>query len=259
MGELVQLEAACGIATIRLVRPPLNVLDARAQAELRAAAIEAEARGDVEAVVLWGSERVFSAGADIREMRSLPAARVAEFAQHLQLAFTQVASITKPVVAAVAGIALGGGCELAITADHRIGGENLRIGQPEILIGVIPGAGGTQRLPSLIGAGRATDLILTGRTLDAAGALAIGLVDRVVAPDRVYPEALAWARQFVGGPASALRAAKRAIGAGIAEGTRRGLDVEREEFVGLFSGRDQRIGMNHFLERGTGKPAFVGY
>ncbi len=258
MGELVRLEVEDGIGTIRLDRPPMNALNAQVQQELRAAATEASARQDVRAVVLYGGPKVFAAGADIKEMAGMGYAEMAAHAGPLSGSFTAVAQIPKPVVAAVTGYALGGGCELALTADFRVCGDNAKLGQPEILLGIIPGAGGTQRLPRLVGPARAKDIVYSGRFVEADEALAIGLVDRVVAPDDVYTAAVEWAARLARGPAHALRAAKAAIDGGLDGDLDSGLRLESHLFAALFATEDQRIGMESFVANGPGKAEFVG-
>ena len=176
----------------------------------------------------------------------------------LQSAFTAVAKIPNPVVAAVTGYALGGGCELALCADIRIAADDAQLGQPEILLGVIPGAGGTQRLTRLVGPAKAKDIIFTGRFVGAEEALAIGMVDRVVPAAEVYETSVAWAAKFANGPAYALRAAKDAIDRGIETDLDTGLEIERQQFASLFATRDRTIGMNSFVEKGPGKAAFEG-
>ncbi|HEY6749450.1 MAG TPA: enoyl-CoA hydratase/isomerase family protein, partial [Mycobacteriales bacterium] len=158
MGEFVKLEVEGGVGTVRLDRPPMNALNAQVQRELQDAAVEATERSDVRAVVLYGGKKVFAAGADIKEMVTADYATMVERAGPLQAAFDALARIPKPTVAAVTGYALGGGCELALTADFRVCGDNAKLGQPEILLGIIPGAGGTQRLARLIGPAKAKDL-----------------------------------------------------------------------------------------------------
>ena len=258
MGEFVRLEVEDGVGTIRLDRPPMNALNRQVQGELRAAAIEATGRADVRAVVIYGGEKVFAAGADIKEMVHADHAEMVERAGPLQAAFDELARIPKPVVAAVTGYALGGGCELALTADFRVCGDNAKLGQPEILLGVIPGAGGTQRLARLIGPARAKDLVFTGRFVGAEEALRIGLVDRVIAPDDVHTAAVEMARQFVTGPALALRAAKAAIDGGLDGDLASGLRLESTLFASLFATEDRTIGMTSFVEKGPGKAEFVG-
>jgi enoyl-CoA hydratase/carnithine racemase len=256
--DFVRLEVEEGIGTIRLDRPPMNALNTQVQEELRAAAAEVGERADVAAVVLYGGEKVFAAGADVKEMAAMAYADMVDRSGALQSSFTAVARIPKPVVAAVTGYALGGGCELALCADFRVCAEDAKLGQPEILLGVIPGAGGTQRLPRLVGPARAKDIIFSGRFVDAEEALRIGLVDRVVAPEQVYAEARAMAGRFVGGPAYALRAAKEAVDRGLESDLDTGLEVERLQFTGLFGTEDRRIGMTSFVEHGPGKATFVG-
>jgi enoyl-CoA hydratase len=258
VAEFVRLEVEGGVGTIRLDRPPMNALNAQVQQELREAATEATGRADVRAVVLYGGGKVFAAGADIKEMVRADYAAMVERAAPLQAAFDTVARIPKPVVAAVTGYALGGGCELALTADFRVCGDNAKLGQPEILLGIIPGAGGTQRLARLVGPARAKDIVFTGRFVDAEEALRIGLVDRVVDPDDVYSAAVELASGFVEGPAVALRAAKAAIDGGLDGDLASGLRLESYLFTSLFATEDQAIGMQSFVENGPGKARFVG-
>ncbi|CAN5201391.1 enoyl-CoA hydratase-related protein [soil metagenome] len=258
MGEFVNLEVDDAIGTIRLNRPPMNALNQQVQEEIRAAATEAGARYDIRAVVIYGGEKVFAAGADVKEMAEMGYADMAARAPDLSAAWSAVAAIPKPVIAAITGYALGGGYELALCADFRICAENSKLGQPEILLGIIPGAGGTQRLARLVGPARAKDIVFTGRFVEAAEAVAIGMVDGVVAPEDVYPTALAMARRFATGPAMALRAAKAAIDGGLDGDLASGLKLESHVFSALFATEDQRIGMRSFVENGPGKAEFVG-
>ncbi|MGH3321724.1 MAG: enoyl-CoA hydratase/isomerase family protein [Streptosporangiaceae bacterium] len=258
MGEFVRLEVEEGVATIRLDRPPMNALNTQVQTELREAAEEASERRDVRAAVVYGGDKVFAAGADIKEMAGLSYADMVARTGRLQDSFTAIARIPKPVVAAINGYALGGGCELSLCCDRRVCGDTAKIGQPEIQLGIIPGGGGTQRLPRLVGPSKAKDLVFTGRHADAQEALAIGLVDEVVAPEEVYDTARAWAARFVNGPMYAIRAAKQAIGDGLETDLDTGLEIERLQFSGLFATEDQRIGMASFIEKGPGKAEFVG-
>ncbi|MFE3824283.1 enoyl-CoA hydratase/isomerase family protein [Streptomyces sp. NPDC059092] len=253
----VNLEVSGGVGTIRLDRPPMNALDVSVQDRLRELAVEAGARDDVRSVILYGGEKVFAAGADIKEMREMDHAAMVVRSRALQESFTAVARIPKPVVAAVTGYALGGGCELALCADHRIAGDNAKFGQPEILLGLIPGAGGTQRLARLIGPSRAKDLIFTGRQVRADEALRIGLVDRVVPAAEVYEQAHAWAAKLAQGPALALRAAKESVDTGLETDLESGLAVERTWFAGLFATEDRERGMRSFVEDGPGKAKFL--
>lgn len=256
--EFVRLEVEDGIGTIRLDRPKMNAISFQVQAELRAAAEEATARDDVKAVVLYGGERLFAAGNDVKEMADLSFADMVARGDSVQAAVTAVARIPKPVVAAVTGYALGGGCELALAADVRIAADDATLGQPEVLLGLIPGAGGTQRLARLVGPSRAKDLIFTGRFVKAEEALAMGLVDRVVPADAVYTEAVAWARQFTGAASYALRAAKEAIDQGLEVDLATGLEIEKVRFAAVFGTEDARAGMASFVEHGPGKATFQG-
>ncbi|MER5795772.1 enoyl-CoA hydratase-related protein [Streptomyces sp. NPDC001980] len=253
----VTLEVSEGVGTLRLDRPPMNALDVATQDRIKELAGEATRREDVRAVVIYGGEKVFAAGADIKEMQHMDHAAMVLRSRDLQDSFTAVARIPKPVVAAVTGYALGGGCELALCADYRIAADNAKLGQPEILLGLIPGAGGTQRLPRLVGPSKAKDLIFTGRMVKADEALAIGLVDRVVPAADVYTEAHAWAAKLAQGPAIALRAAKEAIDTGLETDLETGLAVERNWFAGLFATEDRERGMRSFVEEGPGKAKFL--
>ncbi|MDN5726995.1 MAG: enoyl-CoA hydratase-related protein [Propionibacteriales bacterium] len=256
--QWVRLEVADQVATIRVDRPKMNALNAAIQHRLGELADECGRRDDIAAVVLTGGPHVFAAGADIKEMVDMSYGDMVRHSSSLQSGFTAVAQIPKPVVAAVCGYALGGGCELALCADIRIAASDATFGQPEIKLGVIPGAGGTQRLSRLVGPSRAKEIIFTGRFVPAEEALRIGLVDQLVPADVVIETATTWARQFVGGPALALRAAKQAIdhGADVDLGT--GLEIERQQFAALFATEDRTSGMQSFIEQGPGKATFRG-
>ena len=252
----LRLEVAEGVGTVRLDRPPLNALDTATQNRLKELAEEAGRRDDIRAVILYGGEKVFAAGADIKEMQAMDHAAMVVRSRSLQDRFTAVARIPKPVVAAVTGYALGGGCELALCADYRIAADNVKLGQPEILLGLIPGAGGTQRLARLVGPSKAKDLIFTGRQVKADEALVIGLVDRVVPAAEVYEQAHAWARKLAQGPTLALRAAKESVDTGLETDLETGLAIERNWFAGLFATEDRETGMRSFVEEGPGKARF---
>jgi len=258
VGEFVRVELAEQIATIRLDRPKMNALNAQVQDEIAEVAAGVSADSGVRAVIIYGGERVFAAGADIKEMATMGYAEMAERSAALQASFSAVANIPKPVVAAVTGYALGGGLELALCADFRVLGESATGGQPEILLGVIPGAGGTQRLPRLIGPAKAKDLIFSGRQVTAAEALAIGLADKVVPDADVYQAAWDLAAQYAAGPALALRAAKQAVNSGLEVDLATGLEIERLHFSALFATEDQKAGMRSFMENGPGKAVFQG-
>ncbi len=256
MGEFVRLDVADGIGTIRLARPPMNALNEQVQEELRAAAAEATADTAVRAVVVYGGEKVFAAGADIKQMTDMSYADMAARAAGLSSSLDSLAQIPKPVVAAITGYALGGGCEVALACDWRVVADDAKLGLPEITLGIIPGAGGTQRLPRLVGPARAKELIMTGRFVDAAEALAIGLADKVVPAAEVYETAVAMVRPFVTGPAAALRAAKQAIDGGLDQTLAGGLAWESQLFAGLFATEDRKEGMTAFVEKR--KPTFIG-
>ena len=258
MAELVRVETEQAVATIRLDRPPMNALNAQVQDEILAAADRLTRDDTIRAGVIYGGEKVFAAGADIKEMAELSYGQISAHSARLQAALTAVAKIPKPVVAAITGYALGGGMELALCADFRVMGESAKVGQPEILLGIIPGAGGTQRLPRLIGPARAKDIVFTGRFVGAQEALAIGLVDQVVPDAEVFEAARGLVARYAAGPALALRAAKEAIDAGLDVDLATGLEIERLNFAGLFATEDQRTGMRSFMENGPGKATFAG-
>jgi enoyl-CoA hydratase/carnithine racemase len=256
--EFVRLEVENGVGTIRLDRPPMNALNRQVQTELLALAEEAAARADVRAVVVYGGEKVLAAGADVKEMATMGYSDMAPVARKLSAGLGALSIIPKPTVAAVTGYALGGGLEVALGADRRICGDNAKLGFPEILLGIFPGGGGTQRLARLIGPSRAKDLIYTGRMVTAQEALDIGLVDEVVAADEVYARSVEYASQFAKGPALAYAAAKKAIDGGLDTDLRTGLDLESELFAGIFASDDAGIGTKSFVENGPGKAEFTG-
>ncbi|WP_024796608.1 enoyl-CoA hydratase-related protein [Tomitella biformata] len=258
MSEFVTLEVSEGIGTIRLNRPPMNALNRQVQIELQAAALEAADRDDVKAVIVYGGEKVFAAGADVKELAQFSAEQMGEIVGDLQRAIGSISEIPKPTVAAISGYALGGGLEVVLGADRRIIGDNGKLGLPEVLLGIIPGGGGTQRLARLIGPAKAKDLVFTGRFVGADEALAIGLVDEVVAPDEVYNAARRWAAQFAGAASKALAAAKASIDEGLGLDLKGGLQVEAREFTALFNTEDQKIGMESFIANGPGKAQFTG-
>jgi enoyl-CoA hydratase/carnithine racemase len=255
MTDSVRLEVQGGVGTIRLDRPPANAIDPDLSAGLHAAAREAGERESVRAVVIWGGERIFAAGADIKVMATLDPEAVRPIVSALGEALVELERLPKVTISAINGYALGGGCELAIATDFRFAATDARLGQPEIHLGVIPGAGGTQRLPRLIGTSRARELVYSGRQVDAEEALRIGLVDRVLPPEDVYAEAHRVARGYAEGPGRALAAAKASLNAAeIDPGS--GFEIERDAFCALFGSPDQREGMRAFLEKR--EPRFGG-
>lgn len=258
MSEFVSLSTEDGVATLRIDRPPLNALNRALQQELRAATSQAAADPDVRAVVLYGGPHALAVGADISEFDDLGYADVLAGLDGLASTFDLLAELPKPVVAAVGRYAVGGGCELALAADFRVCGTSSVFGQPEIMLGLIPGGGGTQRLPALVGPSRAKEMIFSGREVGAEEALRIGLVDRIVPDEAVYASAVELARRFVDGPAVALRAAKLAVDAGLAHGRVVGARLERELFAALFGTEDKDIGVRSYFASGPGQALFVG-
>jgi enoyl-CoA hydratase len=256
VGDFVRLETGDGIGTIRLERPPMNALNTQVQEELREAAHAAAGDPSIRAVVVYGGEKVFAAGADITEFTTTTYQQMSVRAAELSSAFDAVAKIGKPVVAAVNGYALGGGCELALACDWRVVAADTKMGQPEIKLGLIPGAGGTQRLARLVGPARAKDLVFSGRMVDADEALRIGLADRVVPAADVYATAVELVRPYTNGPALALRAAKLAIDGGLGMDLASGLVWESQLFAALFATADRVEGTSAFLEKR--KPNFTG-
>jgi enoyl-CoA hydratase/carnithine racemase len=243
-----------GVALVRLDRPKANALSTAVLAQLHE--IAAELHDDPPgAVVLWGGRRIFAAGAEIVEIGDGGAATVgASFAA----ALGALATVPRATIAAVNGYALGGGLELALACDFRVCAEDARFGQPEVMLGVIPGGGGTQRLPRLIGSSRAKELILTGRQVRAEEALSIGLVNRAVAPDYVLEAALTWAAEFAAGPLVAHGLAKSAVDRGLDATLPEGLALEAEAFVAVAGTEDAARGIASFNENGPGKATFVG-
>lgn len=243
-----------GVAVVRLDNGKVNALSTALLGELEAAA---RALGDDPpgAVVVTGSDRMFAAGADIGEFGGPDEAAVV--GQAFRRALDAVAAIPRATIAAVSGFALGGGCELALACDFRLCAASARFGQPEILLGIVPGGGGTQRLARLVGPSRAKDLVLSGRQVAADEAQRIGLVDRVVDGD-VLTEALAWAAELAGGAVVAQSLAKRAIDAGLDGSLADGLTLEHEAFVEVFATDDARVGVESFRQHGPGKATFTG-
>ena len=244
-----------GVAVIRLTRPKVNALCQALLAELRdiAAGLAADPPG---AVVLTGGERIFAAGADISEFHGPDEADA--IGRTFLEATAALEAIPRMVIAAVAGFALGGGCELALACDLRVAADNATFGQPEILLGIIPGGGGTQRLARLVGPAKAKDLIFTGRQVSADEAFTIGLADRVVDPETVLDDALAWAAELAKGAVAAQALAKRAIDDGLDGSLAAGLDLEQVLFVDSFATDDARIGVQSFLADGPGHATFTG-
>ena len=255
MGEFVRTETDGGVATIRIDRPPANALARPVSLELSDAAHAVADDAAIRAVVVWGGEAIFAAGADIKAMVGYGPDEIATDVGALEQACRDLEAIPKVTIAAINGFALGGGLEVALACDFRYAAQDAELGLPEIKLGIIPGSGGTQRLPRLMGLARARDLIFSGRRLTADEALALGLVDGVLPAGDAYTSALHRASLYAAGPTVAYAAAKRALAAAdrpLAEG----LAVEREAFVPLFATRDQEEGMRAFLEKRD--PRFEG-
>jgi enoyl-CoA hydratase/carnithine racemase len=257
VGEFVTISTdEHGVATLRLDRAPVNALNARVWRELGTAAGELAEDDAVRAVVIWGGRKVFAAGADIKAMNEMDLQEMAVEAPVLQEAFRALARIPKVTIAAINGYALGGGCELALTADFRYAAEDAQLGQPEILLGIIPGAGGTQRLPRIVGVQKAKEMVYGGSFYSASASLEMGLVDKVFPADEVYDAAVEAARRFAQGP-FALRYAKQAIDEGVELDLDAALRLETTLFSACFATDDRRLGMTSFVESGPGKARFT--
>ncbi len=256
MSELVLLERRPdGVAVVTLNNPKVNALSQALLEALHDVALSLTA-DPPGAVVITGGERIFAAGADISEFGD--AVKAGTITETFHMALDAVAAIPRFVIAAVSGYALGGGCELALACDYRIAGERAVFGQPEVLLGIIPGGGGTQRLPRVVGRSRAKEMMITGRSVQAAEALRIGLADEVVATDELHPRALALAAEIAGGALQAQHLIKRAVDDGTEADLAAGLAIERELFEAVFHTADSRIGVESFLANGPGKAKFTG-
>ncbi|MFA5785814.1 MAG: enoyl-CoA hydratase-related protein [Actinomycetota bacterium] len=260
MGEFVHLEIdeSNKVGTIRLDRPPVNALNFQVFREIGEAAEAATADARVGAVVVWGGPKIFAAGADVKQLSTASYQDMAGFAQLLHAGVSKLAAIPKVVIAAINGYALGGGCEIALCADFRVAADNAQIGVPEILLGIIPGAGGTQRLPRIVGVSKAKEMIYSGRFYRASECQEFGLVDAVYPADEVYRKAVEMAAAYSRGPLQAIRAAKTAIDHGIQVDLANGLAIEQQAFAALFATEDQKLGMSTFFEKGPGKAVFTG-
>jgi enoyl-CoA hydratase/carnithine racemase len=258
MSERIDLRFNGGLATLTLAQPPVNALDRHLVGELAEAVAQVRDSEEARALVVTGGPKVFAAGGDVKEMLSWGYRTAVRSSGGLGAACDALASLPVPVIAAINGYALGGGLEVALAADLRVCATDAKLGFPEILLGVIPGAGGTQRLPRLVGASPAKDLIYSGRTIGAERALQLGLVDHVAEPDAVLKTAAELAEPYLRGPALALRAAKRAVDRGLETSLEAGLELERELFSGLFATEDRAAGMASFVADGLGKAEFHG-
>jgi enoyl-CoA hydratase len=245
---------ADGVALVRLDRPKANALSVEVLGQILSAA--ATLHDDPPgAVVLWGGRRIFAAGAEIAELAGAGAAAVGA---GFNRALTSLASLPRATIAAINGYALGGGLELALACDFRVCAADSRLGLPEVLLGLLPGGGGTQRLPRLIGPSRAKELIMTGRQVPADEALALGLVNRVAAPDEVLEVALEWAAALARGPLVAHGLAKGLIDGGLEGTLADGLAAEQEGFAAVALTEDAGRGIASFAAHGPGRATFVG-
>jgi len=224
-----------GLAMLLVSRPPTNALTRQVYREIASAAEELGRRDDVAAVILFGGHEIFSAGDEMVELRTLSPLEADTAARVRRTAIDAVAAIPKPTVAAITGYALGAGLTLALAADWRVSGDNVKFGATEILAGLVPGGDGMARLARATGASRAKELVFSGRFFDAKEALALGLIDELVAPDNVYDGAAAWARRFLDGPPRALAAAKAGINDVFELGTTERLAAERRRYVEVFA------------------------
>ncbi|KAF0846575.1 enoyl-CoA hydratase-related protein [Nocardia caishijiensis] len=257
MAEFVTLElpaepSARGVALLRIDRPPLNLVDAQLAREVAAAARAVAEHPGVAALIVYGDERVFSAGDEMRELAELDSGQAAAMAADLQAALGCLTRVPQPTVAAIAGYCLGAGLELALGADHRIVGDNVKLGFPQIKAGLIP-LSGIRRLSLLIGQSRAKDLVYTGRFVDAEEAEKLGLVDEVVPPDDVLTAARRWADQFVTAAPRALAAAKAVFEAGP-----HAHSTAVTEWSALFDTDDTRTGTRSFAADGPNSVVFTG-
>ncbi|KGK90886.1 enoyl-CoA hydratase [Desulfosporosinus sp. HMP52] len=255
--ETILVEIEDGIAMLTLNRPAvLNALNDQVFSELAEAAAKIANDPSVRVMIITGGEKVFAAGADIGQMASATAVEVTISDRPSHRALQIIENMPQPVIAAIAGYALGGGCELTLVADVRIAADNAQFGLPEIKLGILPGAGGTQRLPRLIGAGRAKELIFSGDFIKAEEALRIGLVNKVVPADLLFSEAKKMAKRFADRGAVALRMAKSSVNEGLRMDLEAGLQYEHKCFSLLFATEDQKEGMKAFLEKRPAK--FLG-
>ena len=252
--ENILVEARGRVGLVRLNRPKqLNALNDALMDELGEALARFDADEEIGAIVLTGSDKAFAAGADIAAMKDWGYMDVYK-GEYITRNWEAIGSIRKPIIAAVAGYALGGGCELAMMCDILIAADSAKFGQPEIKLGIIPGAGGTQRLPRAVGKAKAMDLVLTGRMMEAGEAERAGLVSRVVPADRLMDEALAAAAQIAEFSLPSVMMAKEAVSRAFESPLAEGMLFERRLFHALFGTEDQKEGMAAFVEKR--KPKF---
>ncbi|MED4988064.1 enoyl-CoA hydratase/isomerase family protein [Parageobacillus toebii] len=255
--EFLQYEVENQVAVVYINRPPLNPLNTKVFHELYALIDELEANRNVSAIVITGKgEKAFVAGADIHEMLDLDLAGMMEMNRISRAAFSKIENASKPVIAAINGLALGGGCELALVCDLRICSDKAKFAFPEVNLGIIPGGGGTQRLQRIVGQGVAKELLYFGEMIDAQRALDIHLVNKVVPSDQLLPIAKEWAGKLAKKPAIAMRMLKEAVNTGANVDLQSGLMVENACFGNAFATEDRKEGMRAFAEKR--KPVFSG-
>ena len=244
------LEVADNIGIVTINRPGfLNTLNAVTVYELDQMVDELAKNEKVKVVIITGKDKAFVAGADITEMQSMTAIEARSWGQLGQAVFNKIENLPKPVIAAVNGFALGGGCELAMACDIRIASDKAKFGQPEVALGIIPGFGGTQRLPILVGKGRAKEILFTGEIIDALEAYRIGLVNKVVSPDELMSAAIVMAHKIISRAPLAVQGCKMAVNMGLNSDLEFGVAYEAEVFGLCFSTIDQKEGMLAFLEK----------
>ncbi len=249
--QTILYEKADGIGKVTLNRPDsLNALNSAVYSELYDVFEAIENDDDVRVVVLTGAgEKAFAAGSDVVEMQQMTTLEIQKFVATIRKASDRIYSLSKPTIAAISGYALGGGCELAMCCDLRIASERARFGQPEINLGLIPGACGTQRLPRLVGVAKAKEMIYLGDMIKADEALRLGLVNKVVPPETLMEEAMDWATKLAGKSLPVLTMAKRAIDTGVDTDITSGLNMEARCVALCFATQDQKEGMKAFLEK----------
>jgi enoyl-CoA hydratase/carnithine racemase len=256
-GMRLEVDAETRVGVLRLDRPPVNALDPQEWKKVGELVDEAEARDDVGALVIWGGERNFAAGADIKAMVGMSMLEYRVLGTYLQRSLMKLAAMPKISIAAINGYALGGGFEIALAADFRYVADNAVLGLPEVKLGIMPGAGGTQRLQRLVGLARAKDLVLTGRSIDAQTAYDYGLAHQVLPADQVITEARALGARFASGPAS-LGLAKQALEDGGEMALGEALRLESSLLAACFASEDAQNGLKSFVESGPGRATFAG-
>jgi enoyl-CoA hydratase len=244
------LETKDTVGLIKMNRPDaMNALNSVTLQELREAVSQLKDSDDVKVIIITGEGKAFVAGADIAEMKDMSGDQAKEFSTTGQKVFSKIAKIKKPVIAALNGFALGGGCELALACDIRIASEKAKLGQPEVNLGVIPGFAGTQRLSRLVGTAKAKELIFTGDMVDAPTALSIGLVNQVVPAEQLMDTCMEMAKKIASKGPTAVKLAKKVINEGIEEKLDKGSDYESDEFGQCFASGEAKEGMTAFLEK----------